>query len=102
MRKFLHLLIILYFVYHYSCIRTTKEKDLFCLDGYEYRKKGTSADLITQFWACTRKNCNGRAHSPIGTEELHHVGEHNHMPANANHEVEFSTVNHEIKIIITI
>ena len=51
-----------------------------------YRKKGVSVDGSTQFWACTLKTCNGRAHSPVDTEELV-VGQHNHGAVFSSHEV---------------
>lgn len=48
-------------------------------DGYEYRKKAISADGRTQFWVCPVKSCPGRAHSPIGTENLVIKTAHNHV-----------------------
>ena len=73
-------------------VRTTKGGDLVALDGYEYRKKGVSADGSVQFWACTKKDCNGRAHSPIGTENLIHKGTHKHDPDPILNEVISMTV----------
>lgn len=50
------------------------------MNGYEWRQKGTSKDGFTQFWACNEKDCPGRAHSPIGTNDLNLVTAHKHKP----------------------
>lgn len=48
---------------------------------------GVSKDGRTQFWSCPIKTCNGRAHSPINTENLHVVTEHNHAKVQNQHVV---------------
>ena len=47
-------------------------------EGFILNLKGTSADGHTQFWQCIVHTCNGRAHSPINSLELHIVSAHSH------------------------
>jgi hypothetical protein len=60
-------------------MKTTKGKDLVQFDGFEYSKKGESVDGRTQFWACPLRDCPGRAHSVVGSEQLTVKTPHNHM-----------------------
>ena len=48
---------------------------------------GVSKDGRTQFWSYPIKICYGRAHSPINTEILHIVTEHNHAKVQNQHVV---------------
>lgn len=59
-------------------VKTTKNKDLLYFEDFEWRKRGTSKNGLTQFWGCTRKTCYARAHSPFGTEELLIIRAHSH------------------------
>lgn len=87
-----HLYLIFFFLYIFAIFgnvaapKTTKNAVMVYFDGYEYRKKGISTDKSTQFWSCTKKTCNGRTHSPIGSELLHIVSAHNHARVEKSHE----------------
>jgi hypothetical protein len=73
-------------------VRTTKGADLMLHEGYEYRKKtgdnAIIADGTIQVWMCPIKTCNGRLHTPVGSEVvLRIVTQHNHPPQTDTHVV---------------
>uniref|UniRef100_A0A914YMS7 FLYWCH-type domain-containing protein n=1 Tax=Panagrolaimus superbus TaxID=310955 RepID=A0A914YMS7_9BILA len=48
-------------------------------EGFVWRQvKDLIHNGATQVWRCTKKSCNARAHSPVGTEELTVKKVHNH------------------------
>lgn len=66
---------------------TTKKKDGIYFEGFEYRKKGVSANRKIQFWQCTRLSCNGRAHSDIDGTNFRSITPHNHYQIMSDFEV---------------